>query len=63
MIVRGFQTEWECLFSKIELEEARELTEAPLSNERLIMLKEIQTDYLEPQSISEQSTHEKQVHN
>jgi hypothetical protein len=27
------------------------------------MLKEIQTDYLEPQSISEHSTHEKQVQN
>jgi hypothetical protein len=27
------------------------------------MLKEIQTDYLEPQSITEQSTHEEQVHN
>jgi hypothetical protein len=46
-----------------KLEEAQELTEAHLSKWRLIMLKEIKTDYLEPQSISEQSTHEKQVQN
>lgn len=48
---------------RIEIEEAQELTDAPLSKGRLIMLKEIQTDYLEPQSISKQSTHEEQVHN
>jgi hypothetical protein len=46
----------------IELEEAQELTDAPLSKGRLIMFKEIQTNCLEPQSISEQSTHEEQVH-
>jgi hypothetical protein len=45
----------------IELEEAQELTEAPSSKGCLIMLKKIQKDYLEPQSISEQPTHEKQV--
>jgi len=32
----------------IELEEAQELTDAPLSKGRLIMFKEIQTDCLEP---------------
>jgi hypothetical protein len=47
---------------RIELEEAQELTDAPLSKGRLIILKEIQTDCLEPQSISKQSTHEEQVH-
>jgi hypothetical protein len=46
----------------IELEEAQELTNAHLSKGRLIMFKEIQTDCLEPQLISEQSTHEEQVH-
>jgi hypothetical protein len=46
----------------IELEEVKELTDASLSKGRLIMLKEIQTDCLGPQSILEQSTHEKQVH-
>jgi hypothetical protein len=45
----------------IEFEEAQELTEAPLPQGRLIVLKENQTDYLEPQSITEQSTHEEQV--
>jgi hypothetical protein len=48
---------------KIELEESQELTDAPLSKERLIILKKIQANYLEPQSISEQSTHEEQVQN
>jgi hypothetical protein len=38
---------------RIELEEAQELTDAPLSKGCLIMFKEIQTDCLEPQSISE----------
>jgi hypothetical protein len=33
---------------RIELEEAQELTDAPLSKGRLIMLKEIQTDCLTP---------------
>ncbi|XP_062172095.1 secreted RxLR effector protein 161-like [Alnus glutinosa] len=47
---------------RIELEEAQELTDAPLSKGRLIMFKESQTDCLEPQSISEQSAHEEQVH-
>jgi len=47
----------------IELKEAQELIDAPLSKGRSIILKEIQTDCLEPQSISEQSTHEEQVHN
>jgi hypothetical protein len=42
----------------IELEEAQELTDAPLSKGRLIMLKEIQIDCLGPQSISKQSTYE-----
>jgi hypothetical protein len=32
----------------IELKEAQELTDAPLSKGRLIMFKEIQTDCLEP---------------
>jgi hypothetical protein len=48
---------------KIELDEAQELNEAPSSKGHLIMLKEIQNDYLEPQSISEQPTYEKQVQN
>jgi hypothetical protein len=48
---------------RIELEEAQELTDAPLSKGSLIMFKEIQTDCVEPQSISEQLTHEEQVHN
>jgi len=42
----------------IELEGAQELTDAPLSKGRLIMLKEIQIDCLGPQSISKQSTYE-----
>lgn len=42
----------------IEFEETQELTETPLPQERLIVFKEIQNDYLEPQSITEQSTHE-----
>jgi hypothetical protein len=45
---------------KVELEKAQELTKAHLSKWRLIMLKEIQIDYLEPQSIS---PHEEQVQN
>ena len=42
----------------IEFEETQELTETPLPQGCLIVLKEIQNDYLEPQSITEQSTHE-----
>ena len=45
----------------IEFEETQELIETPLTQGRLIVLKEIQNDYLEPQSIIEQSTHEEQV--
>jgi ribosomal protein L25 (general stress protein Ctc) len=38
----------------IELEKAQELIKAHLSKKKhLIILKEIQTDYLKPQSISE----------
>jgi hypothetical protein len=37
----------------VELEEARELTEAPLHEGRLIVLRKNQNDCLEPQSISE----------
>jgi hypothetical protein len=47
----------------VELEEARELVEAPSHEGRLIMFRENQNDYLEPQSISEQPTHEEQVQN
>jgi hypothetical protein len=38
---------------KIVLEEVQELTDAPLSKGCLIMQKEIQTNYLESQSIPE----------
>jgi hypothetical protein len=37
----------------VELEEARELAEAPSHEGRLIVLRENQNDCLEPQSISE----------
>ena len=47
----------------IELEEARELTEAPLYERCLNVFKENQIDYLEPQSLSEQPTYEEQVQN
>jgi hypothetical protein len=45
----------------VELEEAQELTEAPSHEGHLIVLRENQNDCLEPQSISEQSTHEEHV--
>ena len=45
----------------IEFEETQELTKTSLPQRRLIVLKEIQNDYLEPQSITGQSTHEEQV--
>ena len=47
----------------IELKKARELTEAPSYEGCLIVFKKNQIDYFEPQSLSEQSTHEEQVHN
>jgi transposase InsO family protein len=47
----------------VELEEARELAEAPSHEGRLIVIRENQNDCLEPQSISEQPTHEEQVQN
>ena len=46
----------------IEFEETQELTETPLPQGHLIVLKKIQNEYLKPQSITEQSTHEEQVH-
>ena len=42
----------------VELEEAQELDEAPSHEGCLIVLRENQNDCLEPQSISEQPTHE-----
>jgi hypothetical protein len=47
----------------VELEEARELVEAPSHEGRLIVLRENQNDCLESQSISEQPTHEEQLQN
>ena len=39
------------------------MTKAPSYEGCLIVFKKNQIDYLEPQSLSEQSTHEEQVHN
>jgi hypothetical protein len=47
----------------VELEEARELAEAPSHEGHLIVLRENQNDCLEPQSISKHPTHEEQVQN
>ena len=47
----------------VELEEARELIDAPSHEGLLIVLRENQNDCLEPQSISELPTHEEQVQN
>jgi hypothetical protein len=45
----------------LELKKVRELTEAPSYEGCLIVLRENQIDYLEPQSLSKQPTHEEQV--
>jgi hypothetical protein len=56
-ILEDFEHSGSTYPQRIELEETQKLIEAPLSKGCLIMLKEIQTNYLELQSISEQSTH------
>jgi hypothetical protein len=47
----------------VELEEARELAEAPSHEGRLIVLRKNQNDCIEPQSILEQPTHEEHIQN